>query len=243
MVLQSCKEPAEPRLEIPEKKNKPIEAASYNARLGLAYLKQGNRERAKHKLFLALEQAPNDPTVNDALAYFMEKSGEIDKADMYYHKAMSMAPKKGAPLNNYGAFLCRQGKYKQAEVYFLKAVKDIQYEHSAGAYENAGLCVLAIPDKPKAVTYFSKALEQDPSRAQSLYELVKLKMNQGQYEQALVYLQKHQEVSFSNQALLALAASAAQNAGKTELEADYKMRLHRLANLNGDTNEYDTRNG
>ena len=164
-LLQSCQQAQNSSYQ---------EAALYNTQLGLAYLKQGDRPRAKRKLVTALAQAPDSPSVNAGLAYFMEQTGEMKRAAFYYRQAMLLAPGRGAQLNNYGAFLCRRGHYRVAETYFLKAVNDAQYEHTASAYENAGLCAMAIPDYPKAMHYFRKALEHDPLRKQSLNELVKI---------------------------------------------------------------------
>ncbi len=243
LLLQSCQPNGEVKEEPTGKKNKLSEAASYNTQLGLAYLNQGNRSRAKHKLFLALSQAPDSPSVNAAIAYFMEKSGEIGEAQTYYKKAMAVAPKVGAQLNNYGAFLCRQGQYSQAEEYFLKAVKDYEYAHTAGAYENAGLCAMAIPDNTKAMNYFAKALEQDPSREQSLYELVNLEVKQNHINEALSYLQKYPNLTLRDPTLLSLAADVAHKAGKIGLEADYKIRLHSISEKTGGNNEHNINNG
>jgi type IV pilus assembly protein PilF len=225
LILQSCQHNNAEKDEAIAKKTKLGDAATYNTQLGMAYLKQGDRSRAKRKLLLALSQAPDSPNANASMAYFMEKSGEMDKATIYYKKAMAAAPGAGAQFNNYGAFLCRQGQYKQAEEFFLKAVQDIKYEHTAGAYENAGLCVMAIPDYVTAVGYFAKALEQDPSREQSLYELVRLEMKQDHVNEALSYLQKYPNLSLSDRTLLTLAVDVAHKAGKIELEADYQRRL------------------
>lgn len=242
-LLQSCQHNSKEAEDIRIREPKLSEAAAYNTQLGLAYLNQGNRSRAKHKLLLALEQAPNLPVVNAGMAYFMEKTGEIDKAQVYYQKALDVAPNSGAQLNNYGAFLCRQGKYVQAESYFLKAVNDIAYEHTAGAYENAGLCAMAIPDNVKAIHYFTKALEQDPSRAQSLSELVNIEMKQGHFNQALVYLKNYPNLSLRDKTLLAKSIEVARQVGNTELEADYKIRLSSFSDNTGEKNEYNNNNG
>ena len=223
--MQSCQTNAPAQHEAPAKKTKFSDAASYNTQLGLGYLEQGERSRAKSKLFLALSQDPNSPAVNAAIGYFMEKSGDMNNADMYYKKAMAISPRSGAQLNNYGTFLCRQGKYKQAETYFLKAVADLEYAHTAGAYENAGLCVMAIPDNTAAESYFIKALEQDPSREQSLLELVTLVLKQHHTQEALTYLQKYPNLTLMNNTLLKLAVNAAHDAGKTDLEVEYKSHL------------------
>lgn len=243
LFLQACQHNDEVPNGATAKKSNLSDAASYNTQLGLAYLQQGDRPRAKRKLFLALRQAPDVPSVNAALAYFMEKSGEMEEARTYYKKAMALAPGSGAQLNNYGAFLCRQGQYVQADQYFLKAVKDHGYEHTAGAYENAGLCAMAIPDLSKAKEYFEKALEQDPSRVQSLYELVNLDVKQDQMNEALSYLQKYSSLSLRDPTLLALAVDVAHKTGKIELEADYKARLNSISDKTGGRDEYNSNSG
>lgn len=150
-------------------------AAKYNAQLGLMYFSQGDRVRAQNKLLKALEQAPTSPEANSAMAYFMEKSGEVAKAHTYYANAMKFSHNDGAALNNFGTFLCRQGQYTLAEKYFLQAALDERYTHAAIAYENAGLCMMH-QERKKAVLYFKKALEHDPTRKQARRELARINM-------------------------------------------------------------------
>lgn len=244
VLCQSCEHK---RTEINEeptiKEPKINEAASYNTRLGLAYLQQGNRSLAKRKLLLAMSQAPDSADVNASMAYFMEKSGDMDKAAMFYQKAMALAPGAGTQLNNYGAFLCRRGHYKEAEKYFMKAVKDVGYDHTAGAYENAGLCVMALSDDATASAYFMKALEQDPSRQQSLYELVTLNIKDGKTKEAYKHLQKHSNLCQNDRALLQLAITVANKLGHPEQEEAYKQRLKVLSENTGEHNEYNNSNG
>ena len=246
ILLQACQQKIALNTEHAIQAEKKKEAASFNTELGLTYLKQGDRPRAKRKLLTALDLAPDSAEVNVAMAYYLEKTGDIKKAHNFYLKALSLAPDSGAQLNNYGTFLCRQGQYKDAEGYFLKALKDIHYVHTAKAYENAGLCAAAIPDYTKARKYFVKALEQDPHQKQSLYELVVIEIKQNNANQALTYLQKYPELTMNDSTLLGLAARAAQRTGKVEVEAAYKKRLSRLHHFTDHTgakNEYDSNNG
>ena len=154
-----------------------VQAAGYNRQLGLAYLQQGDRPRAQRKLLLALDQAPQDPATQAAMAYFMEQSGESAQAEVYYQRALRFSTHSGAQCNNYGAFLCRMRHYTEAEAYFLRAVEDPRYDQPAAALENAGFCALAAGDQQKAQVFFSKALARDPSRQQALREWTKLKAN------------------------------------------------------------------
>lgn len=221
-------------------------AASFNVQLGLGYLKQGDRPRAKKKLLTALEQQPDSADVNATLAYYFEQTKELEQAKKFYHKAITLSQNGGAQLNNYGAFLCRQGDYKNAETYFLKAVKDQNYVHTSGAYENAGLCAMAIPDHDKAILYFTKALNQDPSRKESLYELVKLQSKIAHDKEALELLQKHADLVLNDKVMLALAKDIANRTGQYTLAAEYENSFNKLEqtnNISGVNDEYNSSNG
>jgi len=133
-------------------------AARDNAALGLEYLKNGNKVRAKEKLLRALHESPKSPAVLDAMAYYWESTGNIALASQYYEHAYQLAPNDGAVLNNYGVFLCKQHHVQRAEILFLKAANLQNYINTAKAYENAGVCALTVNDKAKAKDYFTKAL-------------------------------------------------------------------------------------
>jgi type IV pilus assembly protein PilF len=149
-------------------------AANDNVQLGLAYLQQNDVPRAKEKFLLACQQAPKWPVALDAMAYFLEQTDDNAGAATYYQRAIVYSPKDGGALNNYGAFLCRNHNPQQAIEALLRAVRDPNYINSAEAYENAGLCALTIPDQEQAKYFFTKALQQDPSRQVARNELEKL---------------------------------------------------------------------
>ena len=144
--------------------------------LGLAYLQQGDRPRAKQSLLRALNKDPRSASANSAMAYFLETTNNKKLAAIFYKKAIhfSSADEIASHWNNYGSFLCRKGDSKQAEIYFLKAVHYFKYTNTALAYENAGLCALSVGDQLKARYFFKKALMHDPLRKQALDELVYL---------------------------------------------------------------------
>ena len=51
-------------------KNRNKEIAVLNTKMGMAYLKQGDRVRAKQKLLYAQKLAPNSSSVNASMGYF-----------------------------------------------------------------------------------------------------------------------------------------------------------------------------
>jgi type IV pilus assembly protein PilF len=246
LILQGCKQTNDSNDQVVDKKIDLSKAATYNVQLGLGYLKQGDRPRAKRKLLLALDQQPNSPDVNASLAYYFEQTTELDQAKKYYSKALALSNDSGPQLNNYGTFLCRQGDYQGAEKYFLKAVKDQSYLNTAAAYENAGLCALEIPDNDKAMSFFQKALNQDPSRRLSLYELTKIESKLGKDDEAVKLLQQYPEIVLNDKVMLSLAKDIANKAGNTALATEYESSFKKLeqSNMNiGVSDEYDSSNG
>ena len=153
------------------KKNK---SALINTQLGISYLQRQQIQLAKQKLLLALAQAPTLPEPWYAMAFYQEVTGDNVKANEYYLKALALAPQNGEAHNNYGTYLCRRGKYGAAIEQFTVAVQDQNYLDTASAYENAGLCALKLPDRNLAVSYFRKALGQDPNMPTSTMELAAL---------------------------------------------------------------------
>lgn len=149
-IVQSC-------TDINSTSNQSI-AARDNVTLGLAYLKAGNKVRAKEKLLRAFHETPQSPETLDAMAYFGEETGDVARASQYYEQAYRLAPDNGAVLNNYGVFLCKHHQADKAEKLFLKAANLQNYINTAKAYENAGVCALTVNDKAKAKYYFTKAL-------------------------------------------------------------------------------------
>ncbi|MDR3491235.1 MAG: type IV pilus biogenesis/stability protein PilW [Gammaproteobacteria bacterium] len=180
-----------------------------NTQLGMAYLQNNDMQRAKQKFLLALDQAPNSPEAWYSMAYFQEVTGNSAKANEAYLKAIQLAPTSGDVQNNYGTFLCRHNQYQNGIKHFLLAINDTRYLHTAGAYENAGLCALKIPDLHSAENYFNHAINQDPNMSTSLLELAKLNYHFGHYKEAKYQLE---------QFLLLSPANAQSNTLKMQLD-------------------------
>lgn len=161
-----------------------VNTAKINAQLGIAYLERHNIQRAKQKLLLALEQAPDTPEPWYAMGYFLETTGNKADAKTYYLHAIDLAPQRGDVQNNYGTYLCRTGQYDAAIQHFMMAVQDHNYLDPADAYENAGMCALKIPNNRMARNYFSTALLQDPSKPNALLGLAELDYKSGNYRAA-----------------------------------------------------------
>jgi type IV pilus assembly protein PilF len=196
ILLSSCTKPEAENVQLPQNadSNNP-QAAVYNTQLGIGYLREGDIPRAKAKLLLAQKQDPTSPDVVDAFAFFYEATGNLQQADRYYAKAISLDPKRGSSLNNYGVFLCKQGQYKKSLTYFAQATSDPSYLNVAATYENAGLCAEEIPDQQSAEKFFILALQNNPALTTSTLELAEINFDKGKFSLASKYLQRYNQLA------------------------------------------------
>lgn len=201
-------------------------AARLNAELGMGYLTQGNFVRAKSKLVKAIEMAPNVADVNQAYGYYLEKIGEFVEAEKFYGKAVRLDSKNGKSHNNYGAFLCRQGRYQEAEKEFVLALEDLNYSKTAEVLENAGLCIMQVPNLAKAESYFERALKHDPNRYQSLLELAIIKYKNNDYQQAQSYYSTYAKLASPTKRSLLLGLKLAELSGEKDKEASIQLMLN-----------------
>lgn len=200
-------------------------AARLNVELGMGYLQQNNYPRAKSKLLRSIELGPNLPEVNYAWAYYLEKVGEVADAEKFYQQAIRIDVKNGKSHNNYGAFLCRHGRYQESEKSFLTALEDPTYAKTAEVLENAGYCVMQIPDYAKAEAYFERALKHDPNRYDSLLELAILKYKHNQVELAQSYYNTYSKLAQPTKRSLLLGLKLAVISGDQDKEASIRMLL------------------
>lgn len=170
------------------------EAAKINTQLAAFYIQQEHYDLAKKKILTAIKQDKNYAYAYSVLAYYDEKTGDDANAEKNYLQAIKLAPKDGTFHNNYGRFLCLNKKYTEALTQFDLAVSDKDYINMAGVYENAGFCALQMDNKKLAAQYFNRAILQNPNQINSLYELSKIEVQQGQYTPAKEHLWRYSHV-------------------------------------------------
>lgn len=198
-----------------------IKASEARISLGLGYLEEGNMVKARENLEMAVKYAPFYYRALNSVAYYYQRVGEYELAEKAYEDALDSSPKNGDVLNNYGAFLCRQGEYNKADEFFNRAIEQPYYYLVAASYENAGLCALKSGDKDKAKYYFSRALDHDPSRSQSLLQLAELEIEKDEFSNARVRLLKFNKRYGYRPVSLGLLIKLENKANNPELVSKY----------------------
>lgn len=171
------------------------QASEDNVSLGIKYLQAGKRDVAMQKIQKAIQQDPDnaDAYMGEALIY--GAMGDVDRADQAYHTAIRKAPDDPEIQNNYAVFLCQHNKAAESEKYFLQAAANPNYATPDGAYANAGLCAMQVPDLVSAEKYFRRALEINSTLPDPLFEMAQLSYNQKKYLQARAFIERFYSVT------------------------------------------------
>ena len=161
-------------------KEKTHDAAVYNVQLGLAYLEQGDLERAKDKLDRAVNQDPNSADVRSARAQLFARLGEKEKADAEFRAALRLAPQDPRMVNNYAVYLCQNGRSEEGVKRFLEAARNPLYPTPEAAYTNAGVCLRSAKRDDEARANFMRALQLRPNFAEAQFQLANLQLDHGE---------------------------------------------------------------
>jgi type IV pilus assembly protein PilF len=160
------------------------DAASYNVQLGIAYMNQGDLQRAKDKLDRALSEDPDSADVHSARAMLFDRLGDKDKADAEFRSALRYAPHDPNIVNNYAVYLCQNGRTDEGVKRFLEAAHNGLYRTPEAAYTNAGVCLRSAKRDDEARADFERALQLRPNFAEAAFQLAELELQQGQLSAA-----------------------------------------------------------
>lgn len=206
----------------------PAKAVRIYVEAGTRYLQSRQMDNANRTLHRAYDIAPNDPSVNNALALFYQMEGEDSQAEKYFEKALSNDPGFSQAHNNYAAYLYEKGRYDAAIAHLEKVVKDYQYPRRFTAFENLGICYLKKNDRESAVTAFNRALQMNPNLPVSLLEMASISLEDGNNLLAARYLNKYESIAQPSPRQLWLGIRLQRILGDKDKQASYELALKNL---------------
>lgn len=136
----------------------PQTRARVHTELAAEYYRQGNYVIALDEVKISLDAVSNYvPAISMQGLIYLELR-EFDRAEKDLRRALELAPKDPAVMNNFGWFLCQTGSERKSIAYFLDAVKHPLYPTPDLAYSNAGTCAMKAGDFDGAEGYLMSAL-------------------------------------------------------------------------------------
>lgn len=171
-------------------KESPTDAAAYNYRLGVEYMRSGKLRQARDRLESSVKQNPDFAQAHVTLAILYQRIDEPKLAEKAFRDAIRVAPDEAAVQNSYAIFLCGKRRFDQAERYFVRAARNPLYSTPAAALTNAGVCMRNKPDMEAAERFFRQALDVNATFGDALIQLADLKLATGNPLSARAFLER-----------------------------------------------------
>ena len=201
-MLTACQTPQTLSKKDPEK------AAKVRTQLAVEYIKSGDLDAAKRALDQSLEQNPRDAQANMMMGVLLQQEGSklnMEKADGYFRRAISIEPKNAQARNNYGTYLYQVERYNDALEQLTIAGATLGYDQRSRSLENAGRIYLKLGDVANAEKTFKKALQANRDSYVSMLELAEIfYLNQQTAAATQMYEQFVRAVGQQNQGARAL---------------------------------------
>jgi type IV pilus assembly protein PilF len=216
------------------------EAVNAYVQLGIAYIQQGDTQRAKVPLKNALDIDSSNADAHAALALAFQVEMEPKLADEHYRKALSQRPDDARLLNNYGGFLFEQKRYKDANEIYLKAAEDNLYPERSRVFENLGLTALQLGQREQAKEYFQRSLRLSSRQPGALLEMAQLSYEDRAYVPARSYYDAYSELAPQNARSLLLGARLAEVFEDRDKAASLGLQLKRLYPASQEYQQYQS---
>lgn len=162
-------------------------AVEYSVQLALSYIRSGNWEAAKRHLKTALEIDDSSAEVFEAMALVFQNTGEGDRAEEFYQKAIKLDPKSSRARNNYAAFLYGDQRYEAATKQLELVVADAFYDKRPAAYVNLGRSYMQLENLTKAEDAFRRAYLMNKRDVGLRYQLAEVYFQMGDYPKSQQY--------------------------------------------------------
>ena len=201
------------------------EIALTNLNLGIAYLKEGNYNKALEKLKKSLSADSDYAPTYNVLGLLYQLLGDNNKAEENFKRALAINNVDSSTLNNYGNFLCKQGRFEQAERSFLRAAENPLYEAPEIAITNAGQCLYVNNQIENSKKHFRQALQLNPRIPQALLKMSEINFEEKNYLSARAYLQRYQENVPHNAKTLLLGIQIEKKLGDKDAVSSYELLL------------------
>jgi len=168
---------------------------------GRVLVSLGKEDLALEVLSRAREIIDWDPELWNNLGVIYWNRGELEEAIKMYEHSLRLFPKNPVALANLGATetsLALKNKDNgwliKAEEHFKKAI-----DYDAGqvaAYNGLGAVYRLTGRLDVAISYWQKAVELDPDHQQALFNLGTAYFDQGDKNQALIYLSRYKKLYY-----------------------------------------------
>lgn len=163
------------------------EIARVRTSLAAQYIRENKLDTAQRQLEKAFSADSSYAPAYDMMGILLQQEGSdtnLQRADQYFKKAITLDKDFEQANNNYGVYLSRMKRYSEAAEQFEIAGAALGYEGRIGALENLGRTYLQLGNSDAAYGAFIRVLEGNRNSMIAHIELVDLLLEQERVAQA-----------------------------------------------------------
>lgn len=218
------------RFKKPSTKERKAEAASVKTQLAYEYIRARDYRASVAAIEEAVRENPQsvDAWLMRAQVYQFLK--EYDKAEQSFRQALSLKPDSAEVNNNFGWYLCGVvNRPNEAIAHFDRALADPTYPTPEVGWMNKGICSAKMGQYNMADTYFTRALNMNPTYVFVHKEHARAKLTQGDAAEADRYFRMYQaqiDMLNADDLLLGWRISKALKNSQAAYEYEAQLRAH-----------------
>jgi len=194
-LLIACSSTEEkPSYVVPEKvpmKRSDADRAKSLTDLGLAYYQLGKYRYALENLKRALTFKKDDAVTYQIMALIKVRSEQPVEAELFFKKALKLAPNNFDIVTDYAVFLYNEGRRDEALNEFMRVKNAPFYKKKWVAYGYLGLYDLAAHRKRDAEIKFYHALKINKEYSLALLEMAKIRYEKSNFMSARAFIERY----------------------------------------------------
>lgn len=181
--------------------------------LAVGYFEQGQTTIALDELKQSLAADPNYVEAHNLRGLIYMRLNDQRLAEDSFRQALTLAPRDGNILHNYGWLLCQQGRYAESLQAFSQAFSNPTYGERAKTWLTQGLCQSRAGQRAEAEYSLNRSFELDPANPVTGYNLALLLFQRGDLTRAQFHIRRINNGEFANAESLWLGIRVEQRAG------------------------------
>ncbi len=194
--------------------------------LATSYFEQGQTTVALDELKQSLASDPNFMPAHNLRGLIYLRLNDLKLAEESFKRALTLAPRDGNVLHNYGWLLCQQNRYSDSSQAFVQALANPTYGARAKTWLTQGLCQIRAGQKIDAEYSLNRSLELDAANPITGYNLALLLYQRGELARAQFYVRRINNSELANAETLWLGM-------KIERRLNNTLALEQLASQLG----------
>lgn len=215
-------------LSSSERQQQKEDALETTIKLGLGYLRQGNRDGAKLHLRKALKSDPHSAMAHNGMALLYQLEKDDDLVEEHFLKALKYDPELTAARNNYAVFLMASGRNEEAYTHLVRATEDLEYARRGRVYLSLGQVAKRLGKTEEALAAWEKSINVDPGMVPSYLELAAMYFEKDDLPQAKRYLDKYDGLAGPRASALWLGVRLEQAFGNKNGVASKALALEKM---------------